>query len=591
VLVGVPQFGELDERDRRLMRLAEALGVVCQAVPLEAAADPASYLKQRVPEDCTCLVIHPRVFARWLKGRPLDRGATRKLVSGFTHVLVHGLRADDFDNALVGALSGGSAKIEPMGNPLSQYAVSLHAGPMAEAFAGETFGPVNSQNDRVIRFAPLALTVEELILIDDRPFMARTRMGDTEVFFIAGDDVADLDRVIDVVEVEAHFSRLLPHAMVLRHAAGAECWRPVNQYASLVIDDPLLRMKYGYLNYEHALAQAKQWNFHIVTAFIPLNYRRSSADAARIFRENADRLSICVHGNDHAHYEFASRDTGFLNASYRSAIWRTQQHFKLTGVRCDPVMVFPLEGYSEAAMRTAKLNNLEAVVCSTTRPMELKTGVTLGELCRPAVVRYGGFPLFLRNSVAQMRRFDVAFRLFFGRPILIGEHHDIFKQTDRLLELVRTINSMAPNIHWANLATVTAGSMLVRKANGKEHVRGHARTLNPAALEESENPRVVEWAGFGDADLLKAVEIDGKPASAFTVPGPEDRIAVEVPAGARQAALVYRSSPEAVPATGLRWRATMMAKRRLSEFRDNYLSKNERILASAKAIQRRILNP
>ncbi len=540
--VAVPYFGEMEERDGRLMRLADALGVVCQAVALEPFADPAAYLRQRLPEDCTCLVIHPRVFARWLNGRPLDCDAARRLVSGFAHVLVHGLREDEFDNALVGALAGSQAKIVRGGTQLSRYAISPASGDITEAFAGESFGPINLQNDRTIRFASADAAMEELIAIDGRPFMARTRNGDTEILFIAGDDVAELDRVLDVVEVEAHFSRLLPHAMALRHAACAECWRPANRYASLVIDDPLLRMKYGYLNYERALAQAKQWNFHIVTAFIPLNYRRSSANVARIFRENADRLSICVHGNDHSHYEFASMDTGFLNAACRSAIWRTQQHFKLTGVRCDPVMVFPLEGYSEAAMRVARLNNLEAVVCSTIRPMELKTGITLGELCRPAVVRYGGFPLFLRNSVAQMRRFDVAFRLFFGRPILIGEHHNIFKQTDGLLELVRTINSMAPGIRWANLATVTAGSMLVRKANGKERVRGHARTLNPAVLGESASPRVVEWAGFDDPDLLQAVEIDGKPATPFIAPGPESRIAVEVPGGARQAALVYRIS-------------------------------------------------
>ena len=69
---------------------------------------------------------------------------------------------------------------------------------------------------------------------------------------------------------------------------------------------------------------------------------------------------------------------------------------------------------------------------------------------QPAVLRYGGVPLFTRNFIKHTQSQDIAFNLFFGKPILIGEHHDTFKDPESLLELVQNINSIAPGISWSN---------------------------------------------------------------------------------------------------------------------------------------------
>ena len=52
--------------------------------------------------------------------------------------------------------------------------------------------------------------------------------------------------------------------------------------------------------------------------------------------------------------------------------------------------------------------------------------------------------MFTRSFFKDTRSQDIAFNLFFGKPILIGEHHDIFKDPGSLLEFVQKINSIAP---------------------------------------------------------------------------------------------------------------------------------------------------
>ena len=49
-------------------------------------------------------------------------------------------------------------------------------------------------------------------------------------------------------------------------------------------------------------------------------------------------------------------------------------------------------------------------------PAEQPVRLTIGELSRPAVLRSGGFPLFIRKPIRQTQSHDIAFNLFFGGP-------------------------------------------------------------------------------------------------------------------------------------------------------------------------------
>ena len=145
---------------------------------------------------------------------------------------------------------------------------------------------------------------------------------------------------------------------------------PNQPNGTLIIDDPLLRKNYGFLNYEHLLRLMDQHNFHTCVAFIPHNYLRNSPDITQIFRERSDRFSICFHGNDHTNAEFATKDACLLNSILTVAEERMEVHQKKTGIQCDRVMVFPQGRFSLNAMKVLKSHNFSAAVNSSPHTQE-----------------------------------------------------------------------------------------------------------------------------------------------------------------------------------------------------------------------------
>lgn len=219
---------------------------------------------------------------------------------------------------------------------------------------------------------------------------------------MASEDIADLNAAVGDAPLTEYFSRLVPHAMALRHVAGKECWWPCEAHASIVIHDCLLRKSYGFLDFESLLRLADEHNFHTTIAFIPHNFRRNSSQITLMFRENAGRLSICFHGNDHTGGEFASADSDLLNTSVRVAEDRMDLHQRMSSLTCDKVMVFPQGSFSIEAMQIVRSHNFYAAVNRAPHTIEQPDRLTIGELAQPAVLRYGGFPLFIRKPIRQI---------------------------------------------------------------------------------------------------------------------------------------------------------------------------------------------
>lgn len=417
--------------------------------------------------------------------------------------------------------------------------------------------------------------------------MVSVRLEGAEVFFVASEDVADLASEVGDSLLSEYFSRLLPHAMALRYVAGEQCWRPCKTHASIIIDDPLLRKSYGFLDFDSLLRLANQHNFHAAIAFIPHNFQRSSPRITRMFRDNAARLSICFHGNDHTSGEFAATDTTLLNTMLDIAEHRMHSQRQRTGLPCDRVMVFPQGRFSIEAMKALKAHNFYAAVNTVPHPMQKAVRLTIRELAQPAVLRYGGFPLFLRRPIRHTQSHDIAFNAFFGKPILIVEHHDVFQRSEALAEIAGRINSVAPEVHWSNLATAVSNSILRRTApDGEHHVRAYSGTVELPNPSGSIMPLSLEWDASTDA-AVEQVLMNDAPCSRFQVDDAGVRLSVELPPGNSQTfRLVHRNERAAVTTLGIRWNARAFVRRRLSEARDNYLSKNRHLLSVAKSIQR-----
>jgi len=588
----VPYVSKLQAVDARLLRLAEFLGIPCEVLALTKVSEPAAYLKKVVPDSCSYFVINPQVMKEWvgLDGIPPELVAF--LSSHFQHLLVHGLRISAFDNEMVAALSRGRLKsVDALDGERPVYVIAKDSKHVCEAFSGLSFGPVNSLNDHVFCTSGSDPAVQHLISIGGRPFMAKVKLDAAEILFVASEDVADLKAEVGNAPLAEYFSRLVPHAMALRYAAGNECWRPSKAHASIIIDDPLLRKSYGFLNFEFLLRLADQHNFHTAIAFIPHNFRRNSPRITRMFQENVARVSICFHGNDHTQAEFASTDLALLDTLLRIAEDRMNLHHQMTGLPCDKVMVFPQGHFSMEAMKALKSHNFYAAVNTVLHPAELPVRLTIDDLAQPAILRYGGFPLFIRKPIRQTQSQDIAFNLFFGRPVLIGEHHEIFQRPESLVEIATRINSMASEVRWSNLATVVGNSILMRRApDGMHHVRAYSSTVRISNDTGSIRRYSIEWGDSCDGGSIEQVLMDGTPCSSFEIDDAGLRLSVGLAPGSSQTfSLVHRNVHAIVRNLGLRRNAQAFLRRRLSEVRDNYLSKNQNLLMAAKSLQRRFL--
>jgi len=588
----VPHTGELQPSDARLIRLAEFLGVDCDRLRLAKGIQQGSqYIEKAVPDQNSCLVINPQVMREWVGSDSLSPEIVSSLAVRFSHIFVHALKADPFVAQLVATLSGGGLRsVLPIMDSGRPYEISSDSEDICGPFSGLSFISINTANDHVLVPGPENLAVRKLISIGGLPNMAAVKRGKTEMLFVASEDTADIDVEIDREPIGSYFSRLMPHAMALRHIFGEECWCPRKPHASIIVDDPLLRQRYGYLNFETLLRLTEEHDFHTTISFIPQNYKRNSARTIRLFRENPHRLSICFHGNDHTEAEFASTDFVHLNRMLCIAEERMRVHAQVTGLYCDRVMVFPQDNYSMEALDVLKARNFHAAVSSPY--CAAKSGrLTIADLAQPAVLRYRGFPLFIRDFIRSTQSQDIAFNLFFGKPILIGEHHETFKRPGSLLDLVQQINSMAPGISWSNLQDVVDSSTLKRRSSdGIFHIRAYSP--NVCVCNDLNLPArySIEWAKSDRCPPVEQVLRGGRPLPGVEVDETGIRVWADLPPGVSQTfSVMYRNDSTFVARPCFMWEAKAFLRRRLSELRDNYLSKNQHVLTAAETFQRRFL--
>ena len=276
------------------------------------------------------------------------------------------------------------------------------------------------------------------------------------------------------------------------------------RHACIIIDDPLLRENYGFLNYRKLLILMDRHNFFTTIAFIPVNYGRTDRKVAALFRERADRFSICVHGCDHTGGEFASTDADYLSRKVKLATARMIEHEKRTGIPFDRVMVFPQGKFSNAALQALKRNGYLGAINTEATPVD---GRIVSDL-----------PFFLRHKPE-----DVTDSIH--EPLFIVLHHDYFKNGyGRLTDFVDALNVKQKTIKWTSVGAA---------------LRQHASVGAPFPPLPS----------MGDDEFAR-MDLTG-----FEFYGWKENVRIRI-------------------------------RRYASEFRDNYLSRNDLLLKAARNILR-----
>jgi hypothetical protein len=292
------------------------------------------------------------------------------------------------------------------------------------------------------------------------------------------------------------FIALLPLIHFLREVVAGIEWSPPELRAAFIIDDPNLHWRsYGYLDYAEVAECAQAFGFHLAVAGVPLDWWYANRQAVRIFRSNRDRLSIAIHGNEHAKHELKSFGTQEeAVASLAQALQRAKALERKTGLQVTPVMIPPHEACSSRAMRAMATLGYEAVCL--TRPYSWVEGERGEEYGHPFETRtLAGWepaelsepqhpPVIVRRELGNSG--DAVLRGFLGQPIVHYCHvWDLANGLDRLSGAATEINSLGA-VRWCNLQELSRTNFKTRRKGSRLEVQPYARVVDVGVLDAEE---------------------------------------------------------------------------------------------------------
>jgi hypothetical protein len=385
--------------------------------------------------------------------------------------------------------------------------------------------------------------------------------------------------------IEAFYDALLPLLMFVRNVAGESCWHGAAKSARLIIDDPVLRPRYGYLDFRKLFDSMEKYRYSATVAYIPWNYKRTSAEQAAFFKAHSNMFSICLHGCDHMNNEYGTTDEAVLFHKSRLALERMTLHESRTGIPCEPVIVFPQGRFSSPSLRALRQTNYLGAINSTRFPMDGVTPpITLGDLLLPAIAGPEGFPVFPRHYPAE--EFALRFSLFLGRPAFLVEHHEYFKAGLPELEtLVQRMNRAEPALNWGTLAESVTTSGWQRRSESQSWEVRFFTDLFEITNTGQAGCSYVLWKEEPERSAKGRIRV-GESELRMEYEG--NRLRGEFVLAPRQSAQVtvtpFVSEAKKMPAEGIKYSSKVFIRRALSEFRDEVLVRNPAMLAPAKAL-------
>jgi len=291
------------------------------------------------------------------------------------------------------------------------------------------------------------------------------------VFLSTSREIIDIDAELTSqnFDVREHFLSAVPLVLYIKWAFAGTCWSAPEANACLVIDDPLLKPTHGFVDFQELLSLMKRHKFSTNIAFIPWNWRRSAPEVVRLFKENSENYSVSVHGCDHTRAEFGNSNQQRLYWKSQQALERMNRHESITGIRYDPVMVFPQGIFSEAAMSALKRTDLIAAVNNDVIPTgPHRRALMISELWDTAVMGYSNFPIFTRRYPWEGIE-NFAFDALLGKPAIAVIHHDYCSDhCARLVNFIQRLNALKIAPIWRSLGEVVRHSCRQREVSPGE---------------------------------------------------------------------------------------------------------------------------
>jgi hypothetical protein len=417
------------------------------------------------------------------------------------------------------------------------------------------------------------------------PVFVRCQHRCGTIFFATSSQIVDIDQPAPrgFYDVKEHFCSVVPLVMFVRFAFSDLAWHPQENGACLIIDDPLLKPRYGFCDFVNLSGLMQRHRFTTNIAFIPWNWRRTSPAAADFFTRQPRLFSVSVHGCDHVAGEFGPASAEVLDNRARLALSRMRNHQGRTGIKYDAVMVFPQGVFCSKSPEALKRNGFLAAVNTETAPVDSQNARTqIRDVWDVAIMSYAGFPIFTRRYASHGLE-NFAFDLLLGKPCFIVAHHDFFKDGGlELVELIEKLCSLDAHLRWRPLGEAVRGACRRRNIGlGAEEVEMYGTELridnaSDQAIEvkvrkrETQIPLVSEIL-CDDKLVVWTSDIEHLVFSGRIPPRSEKHFRV-----------LYRKQAD-VERVGrsLPYEVSVALRRVLSEFRDDYLSKSHFLSATA----------
>lgn len=306
---------EAQPSDLNLIKLAVFLGIPVGGVSLATAANGQGSKILQLMRQGGCVAASASTLRQSLSRPSLLDVLQSMEIEPATKLFVYGFRSGASDSELVRDLSGGAfSSVGRLEGGVNPYYVNKKARSFCQEFCGLTFGTADRGNDSVFQRSNNKRRVVDLIRVGEGTFLAGVQNGASFIVLLGTHEILDIDATIAPgVRPLNWFSRLVPALMFLRYAFGARCWQAGKKLACFIVDDPLLRPRYGFLRYDSLLEAMERSNFATSLAFVPWNYNRSCRTTADLVLRRPNRFSLSIHGCDHTKREFGGVDEVLLS--------------------------------------------------------------------------------------------------------------------------------------------------------------------------------------------------------------------------------------------------------------------------------------
>ena len=480
---------------------------------------------------------------------------------------------------VVSRISGGECLLAQMNLP-EQWIVTDTIPEFCRSMSGLRVNVARAEPKLALIVDRVSANADKLISDGRHSFYVRLSCHGVPAFVSTAGKIIDIRKDLAGADfdIRQHFVSATPLVLYINWAFPKSCWRAPEAPACLIIDDPLLKPRYGFLKFQRLLDLMRQRNFSTSIAFIPWNWRRNNSKVVQLFKENPERLSLSIHGCDHTGGEFGSLNVGRLAWKSRESLRRMWRHQSRTGLPHDAVMVFPQGVFSSRAMEVLKRTRFLGVVnseilCTDSDGHTIK----IEDYWKVGVLNYSEFPIFTRRyASAGIENF--AFDILLGKPCLVVAHHnDCHDDCRHIADFMDRLNQLNAPLRWVNLGEALRRSFRQRQVSPGmmeiEMYGSEVRVENPFLLRTIFHFRKRE----SRVEHIDTVETSGNPIQWVATADKQClSFSVELnPGESRIVKVGYKEfeSVDSFKGEDLRYKLKAMVRRYLSEVRDNFVSR------------------